>query len=507
MKKIIHTLWGRSTISFLNKLCTKNTIVQRENILYRQSCTISTNSKTTSNTPISSIEWINAFLDKKRSISPLTPKPLYQLDNNNNVILLAQFYRSLKTQDMNKIWPIYTTLYQYNLHKNLTRNNYRQLIQLSSRQKPPSEKHLSRFLMILEDMQQQGYKIRLSEYSQIISWVGGKTVPISKPKHVNEALEWFRLMEEDNVQPSLVTFNTLIHITSKAKDILTAQRLYHAMLAKGIEADQFTYTTLIHSMALMGDAQGVYDMVSRLEEKGQQSFLNHTVAWNILLTCYYDASLAEKINEVEKLNENEKLNEDEKTNEDEKKENPYSFFINFEKIANKMFNEMINATLISSPGSSSSLIKNTTPKADSITFQIHIDYLLKQGNRNQAIHVLLDTMPHMNIQPTITIYNHLFASFMNPSDLGDEHKSQLHQLYQSLTSNQSHLKINSTTLYTLVNALLDVGDTSFALETFVQLCQQYNLSPDEELLDRLQQILPTSQDIQVIIIFRIRSNV
>ncbi|CAO3652575.1 unnamed protein product [Cunninghamella echinulata] len=161
-----------------------------------------------------------------------------------------------------------------------------------------------------------------------------------------------------------------------------------------------------------------------------------------------------------------------------------------------MYHDMIKATL--SPSSASSTTA-TAPKADSITFQIHIDYLLKQGKRDQAIHVLLDTMPHMNIQPTITIYNHLFASFMNPSEHIEEdnvkkieNKSQIHRLYQSLTTHHSHINFNSTTLYTLTNALLDAGDTSFALETFVQICQRYNLSPCDELLDRLQHILASS---------------
>ncbi|CAO3652571.1 unnamed protein product [Cunninghamella echinulata] len=313
------------TISVLNKSYKRNIILQLKCINHSQPYTTAT--ITTTSTTTVTTAWIDTLLDKeKKNITTFSskPPPLYQQNNNinKNVVMLAQFYRSLKTQDMDKIWPFYTTLYQHDLHKKLTRNNYKQLLQLSARQ-TPSQKHLSRLLTILEDMQHQGHKMRLSEYNQIITWVGGKTVPITKQKHVTEALDWFRLMEQDHIQPCLVTFNTLIHITSQAKDILTAQRLYHAMLAKGIEADQFTYTTLINSMAIIGDTQGVYDMVSRLKEKGQHSFLNNIIAWNTLLSCYYDASLNQKgkvdLEKMEKEDDHDHDLDDDDDDDTEKK--------------------------------------------------------------------------------------------------------------------------------------------------------------------------------------------
>ncbi|KAI8078903.1 uncharacterized protein BX664DRAFT_389266 [Halteromyces radiatus] len=421
---------------------------------------------------------MNALLDKKL-MSPLSlsvnhqeQQPLSSQQRNGRATTnaLSQFYRGLSTQNLDQLWPFYSTLYQHQLHTRLTRTNYRRLIQLAARE-PKTQKNLHRLLALMEDMQQLGFSLRLSDYNIVMSWIGGATVPEQRGRHLTEALEWMMSMEKQQsptISPSVVTFNTLIHVASQANDIVTAQRLYNSMLAKGIQADAYTYTTLLHSMATMGDVQGVQEMMTRLENKGLGGLLNRTVTWNVLLDCYYGFSSS-----------NDCMGEQDDS-------------FDYQSKADHMFQSMQHNRKDG---------LHMAPAADTATFQIYIDYLLRQNRQTEAIQTLLITMlQQYQVKPTITVYDQLFASFMNKSALNltndgeRSSSSQLRQLYQSMQE-QTYLRPTSRTLYTLINALLDHDDTTFALETFVSLCQQENLSPCQELLDRLQGILQDNQDL------------
>ncbi|CAO3601337.1 unnamed protein product [Absidia cylindrospora] len=392
--------------------------------------------------------------------------------------ILSQFYRGLATQNIEQLWPLYSTMYQHHLHTRLTRNNYRQLVQVTARS-PKTQRNLHCLLAVMEDMQTLRIPLRLSDYNIIMAWVGGATVPERRPRHLTDALAWLTTMEQQTspvIEPNVVTYNTLIHTASQANDILTAQRLYHAMLAKGIDADAYTYTTLLHSMATMGDIQGVQDMVTRLQRKGLDTTLLHsTVTWNMLLDCYYSAESTSTISTPTMDEDGMEIVEDKVDND------------MYQSKADTMFHAMVDA--LNDP-------QQQTPSADPITFQIRMDYLLGQQQRDDAIRLLLDTMPQHHIQPTITMYNKLFASFLIKEEDDDDSttavtassQQQLRQLYTSLLQQPEQLP-TSDTLYTLINALLDHHNTTLALEAFVHLCQEKQLAPCQELLDRLSGVL------------------
>ncbi|ORZ06466.1 hypothetical protein BCR42DRAFT_427185 [Absidia repens] len=418
--------------------------------------------------------------------------------------ILSQFYRGLATQNIDQLWPLYSTMYQHHLHTRLTRNNYRQLVQVTARS-AKTQRNLHRLLAIMEDMQTLSIPLRLSDYNIIMKWVGGATVPERRPRHLTDALAWLSTMEQQTspvIEPNVVTYNTLIHVASQANDILTAQRLYHAMLAKGIDADAYTYTTLLHSMATMGDVEGVQEMVARLQRKGLDTTLLHsTVTWNMLLDCYYSAestTISTPTTTESMMDEDEDVMDIGEDKVDDR----------YQSKADTMFHAMVDA-LRDDPQQQQQQTVTTAPRADPITFQIHMDHLLRQQQRDDAIRLLLDTMPRHSIQPTITMYNKLFASFLIKEEEEDDHEDiitstttstassqqqqqqqqQLRQLYTSLLQHPPQQPPTPETLYTLINALLDHHDTTLALEAFVHLCQEKQLAPCQELLDRLSGVI------------------
>jgi pentatricopeptide repeat protein len=304
---------------------------------------------------------------------------------------------------------------------------------------------------------------------------------------LTEALGWLTIMETPAagpIEPCVVTYNTLIHVASQANDLLTAQRLYHAMLAKGIQADAFTYTTLLQCMATMGDLQGVEDMLARLETKKLGGLIRNTVTWNMLLDCYYThvAKYGDIVDERVTIDDNSDGNDDDNDTLEGIGSSSMAANKSYKAKADSMFHAMVEALNEGSP---------TVPVADAITFQIYIDHLLRQDQRDDAIHTLLESMPQ--IQPTITMYNRLFASFK--SDPIPASSLKLQQLYTSFQQ-QHHLRPTTETLDALVNALLDQQEPTLALKTFVDLSQQENLSPCPELIERLSDVLEEQQEQQ-----------
>ncbi|KAI8067190.1 hypothetical protein BC940DRAFT_319622 [Gongronella butleri] len=264
------------------------------------------------------------------------------------------------------------------------------------------------------------------------------------------------LAHQPAIQPQLVTYNILIHTAAMARDILTAQRLYHSMLAKGIRADEYTYTTLLHCMAAMGDDHGVDDMLTHIQRDGNAHLLQNTVTWNVLLTCYYPAH-PEK--------------------------------------ADNMFHRMCDALTGRTMGSECTETTETAekddplhaaPPADGTTFQLHLDQLLDRHDYDTAVQIVLETMVPF-CPPPLALYHRLFDTLKPSNALVDRAHglTLLHQLVPSLKM----IDITPVTLDTLIHALLDHGDTVFALETFVQLCQQHNITPHQPLLDRLHTVI------------------
>ncbi|KAK4514897.1 uncharacterized protein ATC70_002503 [Mucor velutinosus] len=381
----------------------------------------------------------------------------------NKATLIADFYRSLSTQDIDRIWPLYTYLYNNDYLSCLTRKNYHNLFVYTIRSRA-SQKNLHRLNALVDDMRQRGFSLRLSEYNSLINWVGGKTVPHKHPHHLIDALQLFDEMqqpyridentgekiEKDVVQPNVTTFNSLIHIAAQLLDLRTAQKLYHDMVSRGLQPDQFTYSTLLHAMGKMGDVDGIDRMLEDVQSSGLNKVMNTTVIWNVVMTGYACNGA---------------------------KDRAYNMFKRMLKSQRRSGRRPLN--------------KTAAPVVDAESFRIYIDMMLHDDKRNEAISTLY-SMKDVGVQPIITIYNTLFSSFMSqeprfgPADIdtsndhhdeeGDPQRKQnldtLEKIYQHMKDTQ--VKPNSETMYTLVSAFLDLGDTKAALEVFVHLSTRHN---------------------------------
>ncbi|KAI8062054.1 hypothetical protein BDF21DRAFT_497150 [Thamnidium elegans] len=375
--------------------------------------------------------------------------------NTNKPALMADFYRSLATQDIDRIWPLYTYFYTNDLLSILTRKNFHQLFLYTIRARA-CQKNLHRLTALAEDMRKRGFHLRLNEYNALIHWVGGKAVPHTHPHHLLDALQIFEDMQKSEiideqgqvvanepVQPSVATFNTLIDIAVQLSDIRTAQKLYHDMVSRGLQPDSYTYSTLLYSMGKMGDVGGMDHMLKDIRDNGLNVMSNNTVMWNIVMSGYACNGYKDR--------------------------------------AYAMFEEMVKSSDIAKKKSKNRKQKvkataalSQVPIADVESYRIYIDLMVHDNKRDKAIAVLYG-MDKFGIKPTITIYNTLFGSFMKRTRFDDieedpDRETKLNtvkQLYKSMKDTQ--VKPNSETMYTLVSAFLDLGDTKSALETFVSL--------------------------------------
>lgn len=388
-------------------------------------------------------------------------KPHNTILPRNKSSLLSDFYRSLATQDIDQIWPLYTYFYNNDLLHHLTRKNYHNLFIYTIRSRA-SQKNLLRLTGLVDDMKQRGFSLKLSEYNALIDWVGGKAVPNRQSHHLTEALQLFEEMQQpyimnadgeklpkEPIQPTVPTYNTLIHIAAQLSDLRTAQKLYHDMISRGLEPDKYTYCTLLHVMGRLGDVDGMDMMVRELK---QQGLTRHTVIWNVITSGYAANGF---------------------------KERAYAIF---DQIIRNHKKKKKRARDI--------------PKPDAETFKIYIELLLSDGKRKEAISSL-DQMRGLGIRPIVTIYNALFDSFTrtklkNSQDpfnylfeidpieeiedpaITKGKLETIQTLYQQMKDLQ--VKANSETMYTLVSAFLDLGDTKSALEAFVSLSEKVNLT-------------------------------
>ncbi|KAF7731828.1 hypothetical protein EC973_008343 [Apophysomyces ossiformis] len=358
---------------------------------------------------------------------PHRPAPV-----RSKLALLAEFQKALATQDIDRIWPIYSTFYRYNYLHYLTRRNFRQLFIYTTRGRA-SQKNLHRLLALMDDMKMLQMPLRLSEYNVLMNWVGGRAMTRKQLHHLTNAFGLFDELGKRQIQPDVVTYNTLIHIASQVSDMRTAQRLYHDMVARGIRPDAYTYSTLIHSMGKMGDIPSIERLLVQLRENDAA---NNTITWNAVLASYAHNGVYDK--------------------------------------AESMFNQMVGALpRWRRRRKEKKKPFQDTPPADVESFRTMIAMRLRHGQLTEAMEDL-ERMLQLDIQPMAAVYNSFFSYFMDSSkSLGEQRASHLTTLRQLYTSmQQTKTAPNSDTMYTLVSALLDLGDTKFALETFVKLSNE-----------------------------------
>lgn len=403
---------------------------------------------------------------------PLPQGESYLL-HTNKPALLADIYRSLATQDIDRIWPLYTYLYNNNLLSHLTRKNFYSIFLYTVRSRP-CQKNLHRLSALTDDMRRLGIQLRIQEYNALIDWTGGKTVPNRRPHHLLDALQIFNDMQQSEivdeeggivkinpVQPNISTFNILIHIATQLSDTRTSQKLYHDMISRGLQPDVYTYTTLLQSMGKMGDVNGMDHMLKDIRKQGLNDTANNTVIWNVVMSGYACNGFRDRA------------------------------YVMFQQMVESYVEEQKRLLLLHSKKKKKNhrlkhkQQQQQIPTVDEESYRIYIDLLVHDNRREDALKAL-ESMNELGMKPTVAIYNTLFASFMKPASerlfqleeeeaaaaANDNPQTQLDldtvkKLYKSM--NDIQVKPNSETMYTLVSAFLDLGDTKSALETFVFL--------------------------------------
>ncbi|KAG1152015.1 hypothetical protein G6F37_002394 [Rhizopus arrhizus] len=374
-------------------------------------------------------------------------------------MVLADFYRALATQNIERIWPLYTYLYDNSLLDTLTKQNYYQLLTYSTRARATHTNYY-RLLALVDDMKEHGIPLRLTDYNSLISWIGGRPVPLIKPRHLKEAMDVFEEMQESDhlnakgeiirkepIRPSVETFNTLIAIASRVPDFRTAQKLYRDMISRGLRPDVYTYSTLIGLVGKIGDTRGIEDLLNDVRKNLTRDQLRHVELWNSIMSAYACNGLYDKVNEL--------LEQMKVRNNKHARNKPYGV-----KKTKKW--------------------ERGIPAPDAESYRIYIDMMIRQGEPFDKTLDKFYEMKSRSIIPIIQTYNSLFRSLMNPiekfPDLVSKKNPErfknrvlLKKLYLSFKRDLAQVEPNSETLYTLVSAFLDLEDTKTALEVFVFL--------------------------------------
>ncbi|KAI9487073.1 MAG: hypothetical protein EXX96DRAFT_64600 [Benjaminiella poitrasii] len=375
---------------------------------------------------------------------------------DNRAVILADFYRSLSTQDIDRIWPLYSHLYDNDMLGYLTKKNFYDLFTYIIRSRA-SRRNLHRLLAVVEDMRQRRVPLWSIHYAALMDWTGGKTVPEKRGYHLTEALRWFDEMQhsggrdEDSdekmepLKPTVAIYNTLIHIAADLKDLRMAQKLYHDMNSKGLRPDRYTCSILLHAMGQLGDVEGMEHMLKEIRRQGLDDATQNTAVWNVMMSGYVRNGLDDRAQDI--------------------------------------FRQMVDAHAkckYKKKKKKKRKTKSKAPRADDESFRIHIGSLVAHDRQREALEAF-DSMKALAIKPNIAIYNTLFRSFMNPNhDEAVVGLETLKRIYQDMKSSQ--VKANSETMYTLVSAFLDLGDTKSGLEAFVDLSNQH-VAKDEKALN------------------------
>ncbi|KAH8550583.1 hypothetical protein BGW37DRAFT_497461 [Umbelopsis sp. PMI_123] len=369
----------------------------------------------------------------------LASKPINS--SRSKALLLSSFHKSLGTQDIDTIWPVYRAMHRNNLAHHLSRRVYRNIFLYTIHAKATNQ-NLQRLLYIIGDMKAHGMKLRLTEYNALIRWTGGKTVPRPREQHLSEALALLdELQQQDSttrgstrilssgINPDVVTYNTLISIACSVSDLRTAQKLYHEMKARNLQPNIRTYTSLLSALARVHDVSAMETMVEQIKKKGIPD-VDNTVTWNALMAGYSINGMADNVHD--------------------------------------MFQQMIDRS-------------EEAPAPDAETFRVYIESLLYSHRLADALGCLWSMDSH-NIKPIAAIYNAFFLSLTRKGKArvikevhatSAEKTSQiLIDLYESMKKHK--VQPNSRTMQGLITALLDNGATDKALNIFVELSQQGN---------------------------------
>ncbi|GAB5592240.1 hypothetical protein Unana1_07140 [Umbelopsis nana] len=299
-------------------------------------------------------------------------------------------------------------------------------------------------------MKAHGMKLRLTEYNALIRWAGGKTVPRPREHHLSEALALLEELQhgsnkdktetiQSNINPDVVTYNTLISVACSVSDLRTAQKLYHEMKARNIQPNIRTYTSLLSALSKVHDISAMETMIEQIRRKGISN-VDNTVTWNALMTGYSINGMMDNVHD--------------------------------------MFRQMVDRV-------------EEAPSPDSETFRVYIQSLLYSHRLGDALGCL-GSMESKGVKPIAAIYNAFFFALTRKGKtraITEDHASSadktvqiLLELYESMK--KQNVQPNSRTMHGLITALLDNGATDRALNIFVELSQQGN-QPTEPFDPRL----------------------
>jgi pentatricopeptide repeat protein len=357
----------------------------------------------------------------------------------SKALLLSTFHKSLGTQDIDTIWPLYVAMHRNGLAHHFSRRLYRNIFLYTTRAKA-THQNLQRLLYIVSDMKAHGMKIRLTEYNTLIRWTGGKTMKRPRGHQLSEALALLEELQQDSIlddngtidfkiNPDIITYNTLISVACSVADLRTAQKLYHEMKARNVQPNIRTYTSLLSALARVHDIRAMEMMVDRIRSKGIPN-VDNTVTWNALLAGYSINGMKDNVHD--------------------------------------MFRQMVDRAA-------------GAPPPDAETFRVYIESLLHSQRLSEALGCL-GTMESHGITPIAAIYNAFFDSLTHKVKSQTRNKVQdgsseksiriLNELYDDMKKRK--VQANSRTMHVLVTALLDNGATNQAFSTFVELSQKGN---------------------------------
>ncbi|CAI9289685.1 unnamed protein product [Lactuca saligna] len=83
-----------------------------------------------------------------------------------------------------------------------------------------------------------------------------------------ESKQLFDQIIEKGIDPTIVTFNSLIYGFCKARDLIGAMRSFHNIEDHGLVPNAITYTTLMNFFCEEGNMQKVFDMKKEMEDNG-----------------------------------------------------------------------------------------------------------------------------------------------------------------------------------------------------------------------------------------------
>ncbi|MCJ1412531.1 hypothetical protein MMC19_006626 [Ptychographa xylographoides] len=120
-----------------------------------------------------------------------------------------------------------------------------------------TEKGISRFLSVVDDMKTVDLPLTNSEWSSAVHLAGRRMARVSAVEVESALRVWKEMEQESGIEGGTVTFNILIDIAAKAGKFVLTEMILKEMRARNLRISRFTHVGMIYYYGLMGDGDGV----------------------------------------------------------------------------------------------------------------------------------------------------------------------------------------------------------------------------------------------------------